>query len=84
MAPTAWITYHARPNPWQIKEEQDMAFSMFEACVPACTQILGSMSAVIDKAAAPAIHGRCHATAAVMAHHHDVFHLQYVDGELQH
>jgi len=29
-----------------------MAFSMFEACVPACVQILGSMSTVIDKAAA--------------------------------
>ncbi len=29
-----------------------MAFSMFEACVPACTQILGSMSVMIDKAAA--------------------------------
>ena len=29
-----------------------MAFSMFEACVPVCTQILGSMSVMIDKAAA--------------------------------
>jgi uncharacterized protein len=29
-----------------------MAFSMFQASVPVCTQILGSMSAVIDKAAA--------------------------------
>ena len=29
-----------------------MAFSMFQACVPVCTQILCSMSTVIDKAAA--------------------------------
>ena len=29
-----------------------MAFSMFQASVPACTQILGSMSAIVDKAAA--------------------------------
>src|SRR3954452_9025740 len=29
-----------------------MAFSMFQASVPVCTQILGSMSAIIDKAAA--------------------------------
>jgi hypothetical protein len=29
-----------------------MAFSMFQATIPACVQILGSMSAVIDKAAA--------------------------------
>jgi uncharacterized protein len=33
-------------------EEENMAFSMFQACVPVCTQILGSMSTVIDKAAA--------------------------------
>jgi len=29
-----------------------MAFSMFQASVPVCTQILGSLSAIIDKAAA--------------------------------
>ena len=29
-----------------------MAFSMFQASVPVCTQILGSLSGVIDKAAA--------------------------------
>lgn len=29
-----------------------MAFSMFQASVPVCTQILGSRSAIIDKAAA--------------------------------
>jgi hypothetical protein len=29
-----------------------MAFSMFQATVPVCTQILGSLSAIIDKAAA--------------------------------
>ena len=29
-----------------------MAFSMFQASVPVCTQILGAMSAIIDKAAA--------------------------------
>ena len=29
-----------------------MAFSMFQASVPVCTQILGAMSGIIDKAAA--------------------------------
>ena len=29
-----------------------MAFSMFQASVPVCVQILGSMSAIVDKAAA--------------------------------
>jgi len=29
-----------------------MAFTMFQACVPVCTQMLGALSGVIDKAAA--------------------------------
>jgi hypothetical protein len=32
--------------------DPSMAFSMFQASVPVCTQILGSLSAIIDKAAA--------------------------------
>ena len=31
-----------------------MAFSMFDACVPVCTQMLSGLAGVIDKAAAQA------------------------------
>jgi len=39
---------------------------------------------MIDQAAPLAVHGRAHATAAIMPDHHDVLHLQHIDCELQH
>jgi hypothetical protein len=36
-----------------------MAFSMFQASVPVCTQILGAMSGIVDKAAAHCAEKKC-------------------------